>query len=167
MGLISNGTTVFDAGSMASGFGSSMVFIKKLTASGSANLTFHNGTSNVILDSTYKEYLFTFKNIHLASNTPFNFQVNAVGASGFNETISSTSFFMRHAENGDGDQLSYSAANDQAQGTGFQRIATDQGTGNDENMGGFLRLFNPASTTFVKHFISKLSVCTSNRLFYE
>ena len=103
MGLISNGTTVFDAGSMASGFGSSMVFIKKLTASGSANLTFHNGTSNVILD---------------------------------------------------GDQLSYSAANDQAQGTGFQRIATDQGTGNDENMGGFLRLFNPASTTFVKHFIS-------------
>ena len=154
MGLISNGTTVFDAGSMASGFGSSMVFIKKLTASGSANLTFHNGTSNVILDSTYKEYLFTFKNIHLASNTPFNFQVNAVGASGFNETISSTSFFMRHAENGDGDQLSYSAANDQADGTGFQRIATDQGTGNDENMGGFLRLFNPASTTFVKHFIS-------------
>ena len=154
MGLISNGTTVFDAGSMASGFGSSMVFIKKLTASGSANLTFHNGTSNVILDSTYKEYLFTFKNIHLASNTPFNFQVNAVGASGFNETISSTSFFIRHAENGDGDQLSYSAANDQAQGTGFQRIATDQGTGNDENMGGFLRLFNPASTTFVKHFIS-------------
>ena len=154
MGLISNGTTVFDAGSMASGFGSSMVFIKKLTASGSANLTFHNGTSNVILDSTYKEYLFTFKNIHLASNTPFNFQVNAVGASGFNETISSTSFFMRHAENGDGDQLSYSAANDQAQGTGFQRIATDQGTGNDENMGGFLRLFNPASTTFIKHFIS-------------
>ena len=154
MGLISNGTTVFDAGSMASGFGSSMVFIKKLTASGSANLTFHNGTSNVILDSTYKEYLFTFKNIHLASNTPFNFQVNAVGASGFNETISSTSFFIRHAENGDGDQLSYSAANDQADGTGFQRIATDQGTGNDENMGGFLRLFNPASTTFVKHFIS-------------
>ena len=154
MGLISNGTTVFDAGSMASGFGSSMVFIKKLTASGSANLTFHNGTSNVILDSTYKEYLFTFKNIHLASNTPFNFQVNAVGASGFNETISSTSFFICHAENGDGDQLSYSAANDQAQGTGFQRIATDQGTGNDENMGGFLRLFNPASTTFVKHFIS-------------
>jgi len=154
MGLISNGTTVFDAGSMASGFGSSMVFIKKLTASGSANLTFHNGTSNVILDSTYKEYLFTFKNIHLASNTPFSFQVNAVGASGFNETISSTSFFIRHAENGDGDQLSYSAANDQAQGTGFQRIATDQGTGNDENMGGFLRLFNPASTTFVKHFIS-------------
>ena len=154
MGLISNGTTVFDAGSMASGFGSSMVFIKKLTASGSANLTFHNGTSNVILDSTYKEYLFTFKNIHLASNTPFNFQVNAVGASGFNETITSTSFFHRQGESGANDQLAYSGANDQAQGTSFQRLATDQGTGNDENLGGFLHLFNPSDTTFVKHFIS-------------
>jgi hypothetical protein len=154
MGLISNGTTVFDAGSMASGFGGSMVFIKKLTASGSANLTFHNGTSNVILDSTYKEYLFTFKNIHLASNTPFSFQVNAVGASGFNETITSTSFFHRQGESGANDQLAYSGANDQAQGTSFQRLATDQGTGNDENLGGFLHLFNPSDTTFVKHFIS-------------
>ena len=155
MGLISNGTTVFDAGSMASGFGSSMVFIKKLTASGSANLTFHNGTSNVILDSTYKEYLFTFKNIHLAENTPFSFQVNTVGASGFNETISSTSFFHRQGESGANDQLAYSSANDQAEGTAFNRLATDQGTGNYENMGGFLHLFNPASTTFVKHFISE------------
>ena len=154
MGLISNGTTIFDAGAMASGFGSSMVFIKKLTASGSANLTFHNGTSNVILDSTYKEYLFTFKNIHLAENTPFSFQVNAVGASGFNETISSTSFFHRQGESGANDQLAYSSANDQAEGTAFQRLATDQGTGNDENLGGFLHLFNPAGTTFVKHFIS-------------
>ena len=155
MGLISNGTTVFDAGSMASGFGSSMVFIKKLTASGSANLTFHNGTSNVILDSTYKEYLFTFKNIHLAENTSFSFQVNTVGASGFNETISSTSFFHRQGESGANDQLAYSSANDQAEGTAFNRLATDQGTGNNENMGGFLHLFNPASTTFVKHFISE------------
>ena len=155
MGLISNGTTVFDAGSMASGFGSSMVFIKKLTASGSANLTFHNGTSNVILDSTYKEYLFTFKNIHLAENTPFSFQVNTVGASGFNETISSTSFFHRQGESGANDQLAYSSANDQAEGTAFNRLATDQGTGNDENMCGTLHLFSPSSTTFVKHFISR------------
>ena len=155
MGLISNGTTVFDAGSMASGFGSSMVFIKKLTASGSANLTFHNGTSGVVLDNTYKEYIFTFKNIHLASNTPFSFQGNIVGGADFNETITSTSFFSRHDEGDTTTQLAYSGANDQAEGTAFQRLATDQGTGNNENMGGFLHLFNPASTTFVKHFISE------------
>ena len=63
MGLISNGSTIFDAGSMAAGFGGSMVFIKKLTASGSADLTFVNGASNVVLDNTYKEYLFLYKDI--------------------------------------------------------------------------------------------------------
>ena len=40
MGLISDGTTVFDSGSMASGFGGAMTFIKKLTASSSATLDF-------------------------------------------------------------------------------------------------------------------------------
>ena len=154
MALISNGTTVFDAGAMASGFGGSMTFIKKLTASSSSTLSFHHGTSNVILDSTYKEYIFIFKNIHLASNTPFSFQANVVGGADFNETITSTSFFGRQAEDTSGAQLSYSSANDQAQGTAFQRLATDQGTGNDENMCGTLHLFNPSSTTFVKHFIS-------------
>ena len=61
MGLISNGTTIFDAGAFAAGIGSSMTFIKKLTASSSSTLTFHHGSSGVVLDSTYKEYLFTFK----------------------------------------------------------------------------------------------------------
>ena len=64
MGLISNGSTIFDAGSMASGFGGAMTFIKKLTASSSATLSFVDGSSSVVLDNTYKEYLFTFKNIH-------------------------------------------------------------------------------------------------------
>ena len=61
MGLISNGTTVFDAGAMSTGFGGSMTFIKKLTASSSATLSFVDGASGVVLDNTYKEYLFTFK----------------------------------------------------------------------------------------------------------
>ena len=59
MGLISNGTTVFDAGAMS--LGGSMTFIKKLTASSSGTLSFVNGASSVVLDDTYKEYLFTFK----------------------------------------------------------------------------------------------------------
>ena len=40
-------------GSVTSG-GANMVFIKKLTASSSGTLTFHNGVSSVVLDSTYK-----------------------------------------------------------------------------------------------------------------
>jgi hypothetical protein len=68
MGLISNGSTIFDNGSMASGFGGNMVFIKKLTASASATLSFVDGTDGVVLDDTYKEYLFTFKNIHIQTD---------------------------------------------------------------------------------------------------
>ena len=64
MGLISNGTTIFDAGSMAAGFGGSMSFIKKLTASSSGTLSFVNGASAVVLDNTYKEYLFIILHIH-------------------------------------------------------------------------------------------------------
>ena len=155
MGVISNGTTLLDAGALDSGIASgAMTLIKTLTASSSGTLSFVDGANGVVLDNTYESYVFKFINIHLASNTPFSFQANAVGASGYNETITSTSFFARHNESGSTSGLSYSGANDQAQGTAFQRLVTDQGTGNDENMGGTLHLFLPSSTTFVKHFIS-------------
>ena len=49
---------------MSAGFGGSMTFIKKLTASGSGTLSFVDGASGVVLDDTYKEYVFTFNNIH-------------------------------------------------------------------------------------------------------
>jgi len=155
MALISNGTTVFDAGSMASGFGSSMVFIKKLTASGSANLTFHNGTSNVILDSTYKEYLFTFKNIHPGTNAQeFLFQGNAAGGSGFDETMTTTVFNANHNEADSDTGLGYVGGSDQAQGTSFQKLTRSVGADADQSCCGTLHLFNPSSTTFVKHYIS-------------
>jgi hypothetical protein len=58
--------------SNATAFGSitslgSMTFIKKLTASSSATLSFVDGTDGVVLDDTYKEYVFTFNNIHPSS----------------------------------------------------------------------------------------------------
>ena len=58
MGLISDGTTVFDAGAMSSGFGTSMTLIKSITASGASSVAFMNGSNGVVFDSTYKEYLF-------------------------------------------------------------------------------------------------------------
>ena len=152
MGLISNGTTIFDAGSMAAGFGGSMSFIKKLTASSSGDLTFHNGASNVIFDSTYKEYLFTFNNMHPATDkVDFQFQVNAAGGADFNETITSTYFRAYHTE-GDGTGFGYYAGGDLANGTGFQMLSDDWGNANDESLSGYLHFFNPSSTTFVKHF---------------
>ena len=69
----------------------SMAFIKKQTASSSSTIDFVDGTSDVVLDDTYKEYLFTFNNIHPATdNVDFQFQGNAAGGSGYNETITST-----------------------------------------------------------------------------
>ena len=106
------------------------------------------------IDSTYKEYLFIFTNIHPESNDiTFQFQVNASGGSGYNETITSTSFFSYHRED-DVSGLSYSTGGDQAQGTSFQNISDSVGNANDEAVSGWLRIFHPSDTTFVKHFIS-------------
>ena len=136
--------------------GGNMVFIKKLTASSSSTLTFHDGVSSVVLDSTYKEYLFTFNNIHPATdNVEFRFQVNKAGASGFNETITSSAFQATHAEADGSTALAYRTDYDQAQGTSFQPISNTVGNGNDESISGSLHLFNPSSTTFVKHYMAR------------
>ena len=106
------------------------------------------------IDSTYKEYLFIFTNIHPESNDiTFQFQVNASGGSGYNETITSTSFFSYHRED-DVSGLSYSTGGDQTQGTSFQNISDSVGNANDEAVSGWLRIFHPSDTTFVKHFMS-------------
>ena len=152
MGLISNGTTIFDAGAMAGGFGGSMVFIKKLTASNASTLTFHNGSSGVVLDNTYKEYIFTFNNIHTANDSgKFQFQGNAAGGADFNETMISTYFHAQHNHAGTFTRLGYRTAHDNA-ATGFTMF-TEGGTAeNERSVSGYLHLFNPSSTTFVKHF---------------
>jgi hypothetical protein len=133
----------------------SLTLIKTLTASSSATLSFVDGTSSVVLDSTYKEYLFIFNNIHPATDqTNFVFQGNVAGGSGYDETMTTTTFQAQHSEGGSS-ELSYEAGMDQAQGTAFQRIAHEVGNDNDQSTSGYLHLFNPSSTTFVKHFIAE------------
>jgi len=132
-----------------------LILIKTQTASSSATISFVDGTSDVVLDDTYKEYLFTFNNIHPATdNSNFTFQGNAAGGADYNETITSTDFQAYHKEDGTGGGAAYSGGNDQAQGTGFQVLAQGVGNNNDQNASGYLHLFNPSSTTFVTHFIS-------------
>jgi hypothetical protein len=96
MGLSSDGSTVFDAGAMAAGFGGALVFIKKLTASNSATLSFVNGASSVVLDTTYKEYLFTLKNIHAGTDdTGLTFNVSIDGGTNYN--VAKTTTFFRES----------------------------------------------------------------------
>jgi len=135
--------------------GGAMTFIKKLTASSSGTLSFVDGSSDVVLDNTYKEYLFIYNNIHPATDgAEFQFQANVSGGSGFNETITSTHFDAYHEENDQSPTLSYMTGFDQAQGTSFDTLSRDIGNDNDQSTSGTLHLFNPSSTTFVKHFIS-------------
>ena len=154
MGLISNGSTVFDAGAFSVNLGS-QVLIKTLTASSSGTIQFQDGSSSVVLDNTYPIYLFKIINMHPAvDNHIFEFQGNAAGGSGYNETITSTSFRTIHYENGSGGALSYTGNDDQAQGTDHQHLANGVGNANDEGLSGELYLFNPSSTTFAKHFMA-------------
>jgi hypothetical protein len=168
MGLISNGTTLFDNGSMASGLGGSMVLIKKLTASSSSTLSFVDGASSVVLDSTYKEYLITFNNIHPATNTTYlTFQGSTDTGSSYGVTITSTAFYARFSEGGSGAEFDYNGSADLAQSTSFQRISQGVGNGNDESCSGTLQIFAPADTTFMKHFIARMPTYQSSDYIYD
>ena len=137
-----------------------MTLIKSQTASSSSTISFVDGTSDLVLDSTYPIYLFKFINIHPSGDgVRLQFQGNAAGGSGYNETMTTTSFRAYHNEAGTDTGLEYVAGTDQAQGTGFQDI-TDYGGGSggaDETASGELWLFNPSSTTYVKHFMARAS----------
>jgi hypothetical protein len=136
--------------------GGSMTFIKKLTASSDSTLSFVDGSSSVVLDSTYKEYMFIFKDIHPSNSTVgFYFNGSADTGSNYNVAKTTTYFLSRHAEDGSSNELSYKTGLDLAQDTGFQALSVDQINDNDSSMCGILHLFNPSSTTFVKHFICR------------
>jgi len=157
MGLISNATTIFDAGSMSAGLGGSMVFIKKLTASSSSSLSFVNGASSVVLDNTYKEYVFIFKDIHPSDDAvEFRFNLSADSGSNYNVAKTTTFFRATHLE-GDSTAFAYRTGNDLAQSTAFQMILDGVGNDNDSSASGTFTLHDPSSTTFVKHFISRSS----------
>src|SRR6056300_1673166 len=151
MGLISNGTTIFDNGSMASGFGGNLNFISKATASASASIEFTSG-----IDSTYKEYVFYYINMHPANNAVgFQFNLSTDGGSTYNVTKTSTYFGAYHDEADITAALGYFSGEDLAQSTSNQNLLSGVGNGSDESGSGYLHLFNPSSTTFVKHFISR------------
>ena len=144
----------------ATAFGSitglgSMIFIKKLTASSSATLSFVDGSDGVVLDDTYKEYVFTFNNIHPSNDArDFQFNMSIDAGSNYNVTKTTTAFRAYHQENDGAAVLGYSADDDLAQGTGFQNLSDAIDGANDASCSGYLHLFNPSSTTFVKHFIA-------------
>ena len=128
-----------------------LTLLTTATASSSATLDF---TSNI--NSTYDSYLFKFIDIHCQTeDKDFSFQVDTGTNTNYNQTITSTYFNAMHDEADTTTSLEYNTGKDQGQGTGFQVLAYSLGADNDQTCSGELHLFEPSSTTFVKHFIGR------------
>ena len=143
----------------------SLVPIKTLTASSSATLSFVHGTDGVVLDSTYPIYRFEFINCHPQTND-YHFMLNFSIDSGsnYNVTKTTTYFRARHKENDTTAELGYSAGFDVAQSTGDACIFDSVSTDSDASWSGEMYLFNPSSTTFVKHFMSRIQGMSNSPL---
>jgi len=125
-----------------------LVLLETQTASGDSTLDF---TDNI--DSTYSEYVFTFMDIHPSAQggqLTINFRD---GGSAYDATKTSTVFQAHHKEDGTQSALAYNDSKDLAQGTGAQILTVDGMNDNDSSISGFVTLYDPSSTTFVKHFI--------------
>jgi hypothetical protein len=159
MGLISNGTTIFDAGALDSGLAKgSMTLIKKLTASSSANLTFIHGTANVVLDSTYKEYLFIVNNMHPGATSEVNFVFNmTTDGSNFNVEKQGTMMENLHNENNSTSLLRYGPDPGDLE-TGDLMLMGSINRDADGCGVCLFRLYNPASTTFLKHYSADIQL---------
>ena len=155
MAIISNGTTIANAGAFSVNLGS-MVLIKSLTASSSGNLSFVNGASSVVLDSTYPVYKIEFINIHPQTDAQhLGFQVSTNSGSSYGVAITSTLFRGYHNEGGSASGVAYREDYDMAQSTSIVPLSDGIATGsdNDQCVSGSILLFDLSSTTFVKHFI--------------
>jgi hypothetical protein len=142
--------------SFANASGGTLILLSTQTASASANISFTTG-----LDSTYDEYQFHFINIHPATDSvDFTFNGSTDSGSNYNVTKTTTIFNAAHSE-ADSDSFGYASDQDLAQSTAFQIIGRAVGNDNDQQCSGTLTLFNPSSTTYVKHFISRVADITS------
>ena len=162
MAVISNTTTIIDAGAISVATGA-MTLIKTLTASSSANLTFVHGTSGVVLDGTYKQYVFKFYNMHPAADDN-NFEVNfRDGGSAYDATKTGTFLRATHAE-ASGTTAIANEAYTAAQATGNMILCEAISNDADHGSSGSLTLFDPANTTFVKHLICRSNSTHKNNI---
>ena len=137
--------------------GGALNLISTSTASSSSTIDITSG-----IDSTYKEYIFKFIDIHPATDS-VHFQINfRDGGSDFDATKTTTNFDAYQNEAGNSTDLQYVTGLDLAQSTGVLKLSGTIGNQNDESFSGFLHLFDPSDTTFVKHFICRGNTYSQN-----
>jgi hypothetical protein len=139
-------------------------FIKKVTASSSGTVSFVHGTSDVVLDGTYKEYLFTLNNIHPSvSEADLSFNMSTDSGSNYNVAKTTTRLSVYHKEDDSGTPaITYHASSDLGNGTGFQDLFQNIGIENYESSSGYLQLFDPSNTTYVKHFMARGNIAEAS-----
>ena len=149
MALVKYNNNSLSSVTSAAGFpAGAMTLISTTTASSDSTVNITSG-----IDDTYPIYLFKFINIHPSANGE-KFQVNfRDGGSAYDATKTTTAFEAYHKEDGSQTALTYQTGNDLAQSTSAQHISDGLGNENDESCSGKIFLFNPSSTTFVKHFL--------------
>jgi len=135
-----------------------VVLLSSQTASGDTTISFTTD-----LTTTYSIYVFRLYNINISSgNSYIQWQVNASGQTGYNEDIQSTAVRAWHYEDDSVAALHYKTAWDQALGDNIFQYMTNGGSADtDSSESGELWLFNPSSTTYAKHFMSRFS-CTGH-----
>ena len=157
MAFISNGTTILDAGAFTASLGA-MTFIKNVTVSGASNATILHGSSSVVFDSTYPVYVIKYINVMSSAgqNVAMNFTTNG---SDYNVNITATPFVAEHSEDDSSvARLMYSTGYDQAEGTDQVVFNINKGglqNDSDASASGEIYIYNPSSTTFMKHFVSR------------
>ena len=137
--------------------GGSMNLISTQTASSSSTISFTSG-----IDSTYDEYVFKFINIHPSTVAQLKCNFSVDGGSNYNVTKTTTSFVSQHAEDNSFASVVYQAVRDLAQSTSDMWISSSIKSDNDGNFSGQMSLYNPSSTVFVKHFISRGNCMSSD-----
>jgi hypothetical protein len=146
--------SVADVTSFANASGGTLILLSTQTASNSATISFTTG-----LNSTYDKYVFKFINCHARTASTFVFQGSTDGGSNYGVTITSSHFSAYHTESDSATALVYDTNRDLAQSTSFQAISNNNGSTADDSCSGELIIYNPSSTTYVKHFIGRTD-CT-------
>jgi hypothetical protein len=139
--------------SFANASGGTLTLLSTQTASNSATISFTTG-----LDSTYDAYEFKFINIHARGTTvDFRFNGSTDAGSNYNVTKSSSVYTAYYNESGSGGGLTILSDRSLEQSTSFQDITRNMQSNSDDNLCGSLQIYNPSSTTYVKHYVSRIS----------
>jgi len=157
MAVISNGTTVFDAGALGSGVPTgALTHIKTLTASAdTATMVFTHGTSGVVFNNTYDSYLFKVINLHPENDGWFLNVDFSINGSDFDLEKLSNAYRAQQTESASAATVAYVTGADNANAAAVQPISFDSSNDDDHAMSGELQIFAPSDTTFVKHYTSR------------